>query len=76
LALRRLKHPAILREIGPPAQKNFIGFQCALPGGQATDSSKPVTRLPRKKLSHRQREALLSRLLFCADKRFGGDLLW
>ncbi|PYK20544.1 MAG: hypothetical protein DME55_01895 [Verrucomicrobia bacterium] len=25
LALRRLKHPAILRKIGQPAQKNFTG---------------------------------------------------
>jgi hypothetical protein len=30
LALRRLKHPTILREIGQPAQKNFTGSRLAL----------------------------------------------
>jgi hypothetical protein len=49
LPLRRLKHPAILPEIGLPVQKNFIGLQCAFQGGQAADSSKPAARLPRKK---------------------------
>jgi hypothetical protein len=54
LALRRLKHPAILREIGQPAQKNFTGSRSALQGGQAADNSKLAACLPRKKTTASQ----------------------
>src|SRR4030095_1389247 len=40
------------------------------PGGLA------ACAFPEKKLPRRKRETLLSRLLFCVRKRFGGNLLW
>src|SRR6266566_4448226 len=49
LALRRLKHPAILRKIGQPAQKNFTAPLFALQGGQGADNSKRAACLPRRK---------------------------
>src|SRR5882724_4978770 len=49
LALRRLKHLAILREIKQPAQKNFMASLFALRGGQAADNSKRTACLPRWK---------------------------
>ena len=68
LALRRLKHLAILREIKQPAQKNFIIYS-------SREDKLPITqansRLPRRKLPHRKRETLLWKLLFCVRKRFG-----
>src|SRR6266516_175171 len=86
LALRRLKHPTILREIGQPAQKILQAHDLLSEEPQAADNSKFTTAnpssgglaacaFPEKKLPRCKRETLLSRLLFYVSKRFGGDLL-